>query len=94
MLRTAKQLLTLCEERFPSPRPSQHHNLVIIDGVLILTLMQGDTYQSFDLVESDLDKEPALIVEELAKLLAESTVEPRGPVLVEVPGPVPPDEAA
>ena len=90
MLRAAKTLIDLCTERFPSPRSCQNHNLVVRDGALVLTIMQGDTHQSFNLNEVDLERDPEHLVEDLAVLLAAS------PELspVEVPvAPIPDDIA-
>lgn len=69
-MRNAKRFLDLCTERFSSPRGCQHHSLTVVDGVLVLTLMQGDTWQAFDLAEADLDREPTLVCDELALLLS------------------------
>ena len=93
MLRETKRLLSLCTERFPSPRPSQHHSLTVIDGVLVLTLMQGDTYSNFNLEDGDLDKSPEQILEEVAALVAQP-VEPIFPPLRAVPSPAEPDQLA
>lgn len=68
MLRQAKELLDLCTARFPSPRPGQRHNLVVMDDRLVLTLMLGDTYQSFNLSEVDLERAPEALLDELAAL--------------------------
>ncbi len=70
MLRGAKQFLDLCTERFPSPRSSQHHSLTVKEGFLILTLMQGETWMSFNLSEVDLELPAETLVDELAALVA------------------------
>jgi len=75
MLRAAKQLLDLCTERFPSPRSSQSHNLTIKEGFLVLTLMQGDTYLSFNLSEVDLERTPESLLDELATLVKQAAEE-------------------
>jgi len=75
MLRAAKRLLDLCTERFPSPRPSQSHNFTIKDGVLVLTLMQGDVYLSFNLSEDDLERTPENLLDELATLVKQAAEE-------------------
>jgi hypothetical protein len=95
MLRAAKTLIDLCTERFPSPRSSQHHNLVVKEDRMVLTLMQGDTYQSFNLDDNDLDKDPHQLVAELEALLAAIAAEPPpdAPV-VEVPARPIPDDIA
>lgn len=69
MLRDAKQFLTLCSSRFPSPRHDQRHNLTLIDGTMVLTLMFGDTYQSFNMNEADLDRPIDDLLDELSALL-------------------------
>ncbi len=68
MLRHAKDLLDACATRFPSPRSGQRHNLVVMDGVLVLTLMMGDTWQSFNLNDVDLDRPVNDLVDDLAAL--------------------------
>ena len=83
MLRHAKELLELCTERFPSPRRGQRHNLVVIDGRLVLTLMMGDTYQSFNLSEVDLERAPDALLDDLAALFEPTLDAPD-------PSPVPP----
>ena len=91
MLRGSKTLLDLCTERFPSPRTSQHHSLIVREGTMVLTLMQGDTYQSFNLSEVDLERDPESLVDELAVLLAAPSEEP---LQVDVPVKPIPDETA
>lgn len=39
-----------------------------MDDRLVLTLMLGDTYQSFNLSEPDLDRTPDALLDELAAL--------------------------
>lgn len=93
-MRNAKILLDLCKTWFPSPRPNQNHGLNVIDNKMVLTLMLGDTYQSFEFDESDLGKEPAQLVTELVTMMAAlPPVKPR-PALWEVPAPSIPDDTA
>lgn len=80
MLKHAKELLELCTARFPSPRPSQHHGLTVHDGTLVLTLMLGDTYQSFSIQEADLNKSPADLLDELAALFEPTLDSPDPPL--------------
>lgn len=75
MLRAAKRLLDLCTERFPSPRPSQSHSLNVKEGLLVLTLMQGDTYLSLSLNEVDLERTPESLADELPTWIAQAAEE-------------------
>jgi hypothetical protein len=71
-MRNAKTFLELCARRFPSTRPHQSHNLTFKDGKLVLTLMLGDTYQSFNIDDADLDRNPIDLVREVARLFKKS----------------------
>lgn len=62
-------LLRLLEERLPSSRSHQRHNLMVCANTMVLTVMRGDTCTRFDLTEEDLDREPSEIASEVEKLV-------------------------
>lgn len=68
-MKNAKEFLDLVRRRFPSPRPSQRHSLTLEGDTLVLTLMQGDTYQRFNFSEEDLKKPAPLLLAELIAVL-------------------------
>lgn len=68
-MKTAKEFLDLCRRRFPSPRPSQRHSLTLEGDTLVLTLVQGDTCQRFNLNEEDLKKPAPLLLAELIAVM-------------------------
>ena len=67
-MKNAKTLLELCRQRFPSTRPHQSHLLTIKEGTMVLTLMLGDTAQSFNLDEHDLKRPPQELLRDLERL--------------------------
>jgi hypothetical protein len=91
-MKNAKELLELCRHRFPSPRSGQRHNLTIEGNVLVLTLMLGDTYQRFNIDDSDLDRPVPALVEDLVVLMR--TPPPSPDDLPEVPNLDGPEHAA
>lgn len=76
-MKTAKELLDLCRQRFPSPRKDQRHSLTLEGDTLVLTLMNGDTYERFNFELEDL-KKPAIQL--FAELIAMKNT-PRPPPL-------------
>lgn len=91
-MRNAKNLLDLLKSRFPSPRKDQNHSLTVQDGKMVLTLMQGNTWQSFDLTDDDLDKSFDVLVDMVAVFLETPSEMPVG--IVEVPSPSIADDIA
>lgn len=83
-MRHAKDLLDRCGARFPSPRRGQRHNLTVTDGTLVLTLMLGDTYQSFNLSDADLDRPVDDLLDDLSVLFepVPDKPDPEPPVLI------------
>lgn len=79
-MKNAKELLRQVGERFPSPRPDQRHSLTLDGDVLVLTLMEGHTYQRFNIESHDLDKTVAQLVDELEGLVKTSLVDPGPPI--------------
>ena len=68
-MKDAKLFLELCHKKFVSTRSHQRHNLTIEDGVLVLTLMLGDTCQRFNFSEEDMNRGPLELVADITKLL-------------------------
>jgi hypothetical protein len=68
MIENTKKFLELCQQHFPSTRSHQSHNLSLREGQLVLTLMLGDTYQMFNLNESDLTKSPEELLFDVIRL--------------------------
>lgn len=64
-MKEAREFLDLCRRRFPSPRANQRHSLTLEGDTLVLTLMQGDTFQRFNIDDEDLKKPAALLLAEL-----------------------------
>lgn len=80
-MKNVKEFLDLCHRRFPSPRPDQYHTLTLRDGVVVLTLLLGDSYQMFNLAEEDLKKPPALLLQDVVTLFKNPGSVPIGPTL-------------
>lgn len=78
-MKNAKEFLDLCRRRFPSPRPSQRHSLTLEGDTLVLTLMQGDTYQRFNFSEEDLKKPAPLLLAELIAVMKSLNRKPTEP---------------
>jgi len=74
-MKNAKLFLELCRQRFPSTRPHQSHSLTLKENTFVLTLMLGDTSQSFNLDESDLLREPADLLKNVIKLFKKPKTE-------------------
>jgi len=72
-MKNAKEFLDLCRRRFPSPRPHQRHNLTLEGDTLVLTLMQGDTFQRFNLDDEDLKKPAPQLLAELIAVIKTPT---------------------
>lgn len=68
-MKNAREFLDLVQRRFPSPRPSQRHSLTLEGNTLVLTVMQGDTFQKFNLDEEDLKKPAPLLLAELIAVM-------------------------
>lgn len=67
-MKNAKRLLEMCRKRFVTTRPNTSHSLTLNGNVLVLTLMMGDTFQSFNFDDDDLKLSPTKLVEEIARL--------------------------
>ena len=67
-MKDAKTLLELCRQRFPLTRAYQSHALTIKDGTMVLTLMLGDTMQSFNLDDDDLKRPPSDLLRDVERL--------------------------
>jgi hypothetical protein len=67
-MKNAKLFLDLCARWFPSTRKHTSHTLSFKDDRLILTLNLGDTTQSFNFDEADLEKTPFDLLADVSKL--------------------------
>jgi hypothetical protein len=78
-VKNVKEFLDLCQRRFPSPRTHQRHSLTLDGNTLVLTLMQGDTYQRFNLDDEDLKKPPTQLLLDLIAVMNTPTKGPKKP---------------
>lgn len=78
-MQRVKRLLEMCRHHFPSSRPWEPHRLVLKEDKLVLMLCLGNTSQSFNLSEDDLDRDPELLVTELQRLVKRNKNLPKPP---------------
>jgi hypothetical protein len=78
-MKNAKSFLEMCRQRFPSTRLHQAHSLTLREDTLVLTLMLGDTAQQFNLTEADLERNPADLLADVAKLYKRPARSPKAP---------------
>ena len=72
VMKSAKNFLELCMQRFPSPRSEQRHSFTVEGDKLVLTLMLGDYCHRFDLDDEDLEKPIDTLLAELVTLIDRS----------------------
>ena len=72
-MKQAKQLLEYLTQKMP-PGKNQHHNIIVENGHLVVTLMCGDLYHPFMLEDEDFDKPAEILADELVSMLTDKAV--------------------